>query len=76
VSAPTNPLYARMVYRCDWVANRVMFCQRPLGDAKACPEGWQTSEELAREDVAHRLSRMAADLMRAADEVRRVRRGE
>jgi hypothetical protein len=53
-----------------------MFHQRPLGDGEACPDGWQTSEELAREDVAHRLSRMAADLMRAADEVRRVRRGE
>ncbi len=76
MSTGTNPLYARMVYRCEWTAGRVMFHQRPLGDGETCPEGWQTSEELAREDVAHRLSRMAADLMRTADEVRRVRRGE
>ncbi len=76
MSARTNPLYARMVYRCEWTGGRVMFHQRPLGDGETCPEGWQTSEELAREDVAHRLSRMAADLMRTADEVRRVRRGE
>ena len=76
MSTGTNPLYARMVYRCDWTAGRVMFHQRPLCDGEACPDGWQTSEELARQDVAFRLNRMAADLMRAADEVRRVRRGE
>jgi hypothetical protein len=68
--------FKTVVYRCEWTSNRVMFHQRPLPLGDACPEGWHETEELARADVARRLNRMAADLMRAADEVTRDRRGE
>jgi hypothetical protein len=53
-----------------------MFHQRSVQQGDPCPEGWHETEELARADVARRLSQMASDLMRAAYDVTRDKRGE
>jgi hypothetical protein len=68
--------FKTVVYRCEWTSNRVMFHQRSLPHGDPCPEGWHETEELARADVARRLSQMASDLMRAAYDVTRDRRGD
>ena len=64
------------VYRCEWSAGRVWFHQRVLKVGERCPDGWFKSEELARRDMAQQLHRMAADLMRAAEGLTRITRGE
>jgi len=68
--------FKTVVYRCEWTSGRVRFHQKPLQHGDPCPDGWHTTEELARADVARRLNRMASELMRAADEVTRDKRGE
>jgi hypothetical protein len=64
------------IFRCEWEGGRVLFHRRTLKVGDRCPDGWHHSEDDARADVARRLNRMAAEMLRAADAVTRDRRGD
>ena len=64
------------VYRCEWRDGRVWFHRRDIQTGERCPDGWFASDKLAAASMARRLRGMADDMLKAAEDITRDRRGE
>ena len=66
---PSSVFLPPLVYRCERRGSRVFFIQRQIEQGSDCPDGWFTSEQDARDDMAAQLTDEANNLLRQAYEI-------